>query len=115
MLRRLAQETGGLACFPVGPTTFTASIARSPTSDNSVLVAYAPANVARDGRWRRLAVRVNRPNCSARTRRVTRAGPLDATSPVICRDSAVFGNTLLLAAEWGIDGFLSLPIAAAKA
>jgi len=69
VLRRLAQETGGLAYFPIGaddlPRIYR-EIADELTSQ--YLVAYAPANVARDGRWRRLAVRVNRPNCSARTK-----------------------------------------------
>jgi Ca-activated chloride channel family protein len=69
VLRRLAQETGGLAFFPIGaedlPRIYR-EIADELTSQ--YLVAYAPANVARDGRWRRLAVRVNRPNCSARTK-----------------------------------------------
>jgi Ca-activated chloride channel family protein len=69
VLRRLASETGGLAYFPLGaddlPRIYR-EIADELTSQ--YLVAYAPANVARDGRWRRLAVRVNRPNYSARTK-----------------------------------------------
>jgi Ca-activated chloride channel family protein len=69
VLRRLAAETGGLAYFPLGaddlPRIYR-EIADELTSQ--YLVAYVPANVARDGQWRRLAVRVNRPNCSARTK-----------------------------------------------
>lgn len=69
VLRRLAAETGGEAFFPasadeLGPIYD--KVARELATQ--YLVAYAPTNPARDGRWRSVTVRVNRDNCVARTR-----------------------------------------------
>jgi Ca-activated chloride channel family protein len=69
VLRRLTQETGGLAYFPTGAEDLP-RIYREVADEltTQYLVAYTPMNSARDGRWRRLNVRVNRPDCVARTR-----------------------------------------------
>jgi Ca-activated chloride channel family protein len=65
----LAQETGGRAFFP----SHAAELAGIYTAIADELagqytVGYAPSNMQRDGRWRRVAVRVERPNTTARTR-----------------------------------------------
>jgi Ca-activated chloride channel family protein len=69
VLRRLAVETGGEAFFPESAEEL-APIYQKVAGElaTQYLVAYAPTNVARDGRWRTIAVRVNRANCVARTR-----------------------------------------------
>jgi Ca-activated chloride channel family protein len=69
VLRRLASETGGEAFFPKSADEL-APIYQTVARDiaTQYLVAYEPTNAARDGRWRRVAVRVNRANCIARTR-----------------------------------------------
>jgi Ca-activated chloride channel homolog len=69
VLRRLATETGGEAFFP-GSADELAPIYQKVARElaTQYLVAYAPTNVVRDGRWRSIAVRVNRANCVARTR-----------------------------------------------
>ena len=69
VLRRLAQETGGLAYFPTGAEDLP-RIYREVADEltTQYLVAYTPINNVRDGKWRRLNVRVNRPDCVARTR-----------------------------------------------
>ena len=69
VLRRLATETGGEAFFP-GSADELAPIYQKVARElaTQYLVAYAPTNVVRDGRWRNITVRVNRANCVARTR-----------------------------------------------
>ena len=69
VLRRLAAETGGEAFFP-GSAEELAPIYQKVARElaTQYLVAYAPTNVVRDGRWRSVAVRVTRANCVARTR-----------------------------------------------
>ena len=69
VLRRLALETGGEAFFPESADEL-APIYQKVAGElaTQYLVAYAPTNVVRDGRWRSIAVRVNRVNCVARTR-----------------------------------------------
>jgi Ca-activated chloride channel family protein len=69
VLRTLAQETGGRAFFPsnVGelPAIYT-KIAEEIASQYTL--GYTSKNQRRDGMWRRLVVRVNRPDASARTK-----------------------------------------------
>src|SRR5688572_14863395 len=69
VLRQLAAETGGEAFFP-GSAEELAPIYQKVARElaTQYLVAYAPSNLERDGRWRSVAVRVNRANCVARTR-----------------------------------------------
>ncbi len=69
VLRRLTQETGGLAYFPTGAEDLP-RIYREVADEltTQYLVAYTPINNAHDGKWRRLNVRVNRPDYVARTR-----------------------------------------------
>jgi Ca-activated chloride channel homolog len=70
VLRQLAQETGGRA-FSVQKaeelTGVYAQIADELSSQYSL--GYASSNQARDGKWRKLAVQVDRPNVIPRTRR----------------------------------------------
>ena len=69
VLRRLALETGGEAFFPESADELTPIYQKvAGELATQYLVAYAPTNVVRDGRWRSIAVRVNRVNCVARTR-----------------------------------------------
>jgi Ca-activated chloride channel family protein len=82
VLRRLAVETGGEAFFPASADELAPiyqKVARELATQ--YLVAYAPSNVARDGRWRNIVVRVNRANCVARTRTGYYAPTAAASAP----------------------------------
>jgi Ca-activated chloride channel homolog len=60
VLRRLSEETGGRAYFPHGPDDLLADFRQIENDLRSqYVVAYSPANTARDGRFRRIEVRVN--------------------------------------------------------
>jgi Ca-activated chloride channel family protein len=68
-LRQLAQETGGRLFLPKRPTDLVdvyTQIANELT--NQYIVGYLSNNAGADGAWRRVAVRVGRPNLQARTR-----------------------------------------------
>jgi Ca-activated chloride channel family protein len=68
-LRQLAQETGGRLFMPKRPTELGdvyTQIADELT--HQYIVGYLSTNAGADGEWRRVAVRVNRPNVQARTR-----------------------------------------------
>ena len=68
-LRQLAQETGGRVYFPVRieelPTIYS-QIADELGQQYSI--GYTSSNAKRDGSWRRVMVRLARPNVTARTR-----------------------------------------------
>ncbi len=69
VLRQLAQETGGRAFFPnqvAELNTVYGQIADELSSQYTV--GYSSRNPKRDGGWRRVVVRVNRPNSTARTK-----------------------------------------------
>jgi Ca-activated chloride channel family protein len=68
-LRQLAQETGGRAFFP----NQLADLAKvygqiSDELSSQYTVGYTARNPKRDGAWRRIVVRVNRPQLTARTK-----------------------------------------------
>ncbi len=68
-LKTLAQETGGRLLTSKGPTDLSNvynQIADELTSQ--YVLGYLSNNVRRDGGWRRIAVRMQRPNLIARTR-----------------------------------------------
>jgi Ca-activated chloride channel family protein len=68
-LRQLAQETGGRLFMPKRPTELAdvyTQIANELT--NQYIVGYLSNNAGTGGAWRRVAVRVRRPNLQARTR-----------------------------------------------
>ena len=68
-LRQLAQETGGRLFLPKRPTDLVdvyGQIANELT--NQYIVGYLSNKSSADGAWRRVAVRVSRPNLQARTR-----------------------------------------------
>ena len=70
VLRQLAQETGGRAFFVTGAAELPKiyeQISEELASQYSI--AYSPKNPMRNGAWRRVEVRVNRPGLSARARR----------------------------------------------
>jgi Ca-activated chloride channel homolog len=70
ILRQFAQETGGRAFFVQKAEELTSvygQIADELSSQYSV--GYASTNQKRDGKWRRVAVQVTRPNVTTRTRR----------------------------------------------
>jgi VWFA-related protein len=59
VLRRLSEETGGRAYFPRGPDDLLENFRQIENEMRSqYLVAYSPSNPARDGRFRRIEVRV---------------------------------------------------------
>ena len=69
VLRTLAQDTGGRAFFPTRIADLTdvyAQIADELASQYTI--GYTSANPKRDGAWRRVAVRVSRPNVTARAK-----------------------------------------------
>jgi Ca-activated chloride channel homolog len=69
VLRQFAQETGGRAFFPGQLSDLMnvyGQIAEELSSQYTV--GYVSRNPKRDGSWRRLVVRVNRPNAVARTK-----------------------------------------------
>jgi Ca-activated chloride channel family protein len=68
LLRRLTQQTGGRAFFPrvAADLANVYSDIRNELA-SQYLLAYESSGV-RDGRWRRIAVRVTRPNVAVRTR-----------------------------------------------
>ena len=68
-LRQLAKETGGRMFLPKGPMDLVdvyTQIASELT--NQYVVGYLSSNARADGAWRRIAVRLQRPNLQARTR-----------------------------------------------
>jgi len=68
ILRRLAQQTGGRAFFTDDANELARFYGRIRDElANQYSLAYEFAGV-RDGKWRRLDVRVDRPNTTARTR-----------------------------------------------
>ena len=69
VLRQFSQETGGRAFFPnqlADLANVYGQIADELSSQYTV--GYTSRNPKRDGSWRRLVVRVNRPNLTARTK-----------------------------------------------
>jgi Ca-activated chloride channel family protein len=69
VLRQLSQETGGRAFFPsnVAELGGIYSLIADELS-SQYTVGYTSRNSKRDGAWRRIVVRVNRPNTTARTK-----------------------------------------------
>jgi Ca-activated chloride channel family protein len=69
VLRSLAQETGGRSFFPTSVHDLP-KIYDSISQELSTLysVAYASKNPAKNGKWRRIVVRVTRPGLLTRTR-----------------------------------------------
>jgi Ca-activated chloride channel family protein len=69
VLRQFSQETGGRSFFPnqlADLNTVYGQIADELSSQ--YIVGYTSRNPKRDGAWRRIVVRVNRPSISARTK-----------------------------------------------
>ena len=69
VLKQFAQETGGKAFFPTDADELPAIYgAVADELAAQYTVGYASRNQRRDGRWRRIVVRVERPNTIARTK-----------------------------------------------
>ena len=69
VLRQLSQETGGRAFFPNQVNDLTNVYGQiSDELSSQYTVGYTSKNARRDGAWRRVVVRVNRPNTVARTK-----------------------------------------------
>ena len=69
VLRQLSQETGGRAFFPNAATELTSVYAQiADELSSQYTVGYTSRNPKRDGAWRRIVVRVDRPNSTARTK-----------------------------------------------
>ncbi len=69
VLRQLSQQTGGRAFFPnqlPDLSNVYGQIAEELSSQYTL--GYTPHNPRRDGAWRRIVVRVDRPNLTARTK-----------------------------------------------
>jgi VWFA-related protein len=69
VLRQLSQETGGRAFFPKELTELNGVYGQiSDELSSQYTVGYTSKNGRRDGAWRRVVVRVNRPSTTARTK-----------------------------------------------
>ncbi|WP_291983036.1 VWA domain-containing protein, partial [Luteitalea sp.] len=69
VLKQFAQETGGKAFFPTSAEELPAIYgAVADELAAQYTVGYASRNQRRDGRWRRVVVRIERPNAIARTK-----------------------------------------------
>jgi Ca-activated chloride channel homolog len=69
ILRQFAQETGGRAFFPGHVTELDGIYGQiSDELSSQYTVGYTSRNPRQDGAWRRVVVRVNRPNAVARTK-----------------------------------------------
>jgi Ca-activated chloride channel family protein len=68
-LKQLSQETGGRAYFVTTPSELPKIYEQiSEELANQYSLAYSSKNPLRNGAWRRIVVRVNKPNVTARTR-----------------------------------------------
>lgn len=68
-LRQLASETGGRSFFPNDVKTLASVYAQIRDELSSqYTIGYSSKNAKRDGAWRRLVVRLDRPNTTARTK-----------------------------------------------
>ena len=69
VLRQLSQETGGRAFFPNHVNELSGVYEQiSDELSSQYTVGYTSKNSRRDGAWRRVVVRVNRPNTTSRTK-----------------------------------------------
>ena len=69
VLKQFSQETGGRAFFPNQATDLAGVYGQiSDELSSQYTVGYTSKNARRDGAWRRVVVRVNRPNTTARTK-----------------------------------------------
>jgi Ca-activated chloride channel homolog len=69
VLRQLSQETGGRSFFPNQLSELSAVYGQiSEELSSQYTVGYSSKNPKRDGSWRRVVVRVNRPSATARTK-----------------------------------------------
>jgi len=69
VLRQFSQETGGRAFFPNQLSDLTNTYGQiADELSSQYTVGYTSHNPRRDGAWRRVVVRVNRPNLTARTK-----------------------------------------------
>jgi VWFA-related protein len=69
VLRQLSQETGGRTFFPTQASELPAIYGQiSDELSSQYTVGYTSRNGKRDGAWRRVVVRVNRPNAVPRTK-----------------------------------------------
>jgi len=69
VLRQLTTQTGGRLFFPSGADELPAIYSLiSQELSSQYLLGYSSSNPRRDGRWRRIQIRVSRPGATARTR-----------------------------------------------
>lgn len=69
VLRQFSQETGGRAFFPNQLSDLNNVYGQiADELSSQYIVGYTSRNPKRDGAWRRVIVRVNRPNLAARTK-----------------------------------------------
>jgi Ca-activated chloride channel family protein len=70
VLKTLAQETGGRAFFVEDPAQLPALYQQiADELANQYSIGYTSKNTKRDGAWRAIVVKVNRPNTAVRTKR----------------------------------------------
>ena len=82
VLRQLAQETGGKAYFARAATELTGIYEQiSDELSSQYMVGYSSKNPKRDGAWRRIVVRVQRPAQPRAPSRATTGPPRRAPTP----------------------------------
>jgi Ca-activated chloride channel family protein len=74
VLRNFAEKTGGrYVATPGGPTLREAFANIADELGHQYTIAYRPPNRARDGKWRKLEVKISRSDLAVRTRKAYRA------------------------------------------
>jgi len=74
VLRSFAEKSGGrFVGTPGGPALRDAFAKIADELGHQYTIAYRPLNQARDGKWRKLEVRLSRPELQVRTRKTYRA------------------------------------------
>jgi Ca-activated chloride channel homolog len=74
ILKSFAEKTGGrFVATPGGPTLREAFANIADELGHQYTIAYRPLNAKRDGKWRKLEVRLSRPELIVRTRKAYRA------------------------------------------
>jgi Ca-activated chloride channel family protein len=74
VLRNFAEKSGGrFVGTPGGPALREAFANIADELAHQYTIAYRPLNQTRDGKWRKLEVKVSRPDVTVRTRKAYRA------------------------------------------
>ena len=88
VLKTLSQETGGRVFFVEDITQLPAIYQQiADELANQYSIGYTSKNLKKDGAWRAIVVKVNRPNTAARTKRGYFAATMPRRTPTILRSA----------------------------